>query len=289
MELIGTVLGFYLPLLAGFIYGRFFNGKSFSRGMSKITLYFFLPLLLYDSIARRHVDFSLNMYWFMLFFAIYITLISFIPSILIFKNDRNLVMVSIYINAGFLPIPLAYSLWGAEAVSLIGFFILGQIIIINFIIPLLVSSNFVDGFKRLLKFPPIYALIVGLISSSFNLLPSPSIMNVISDLGNVAPKLALLTLGADASGIEKLSWNGFKVAFIRIICSPLFTVPLLLLLKIRGLPFMVVLLESMMPPAVANIIFANEFNLDVDKIANAVITSTIIATLIIPPIFFTFT
>ena len=60
----------------------------------------------------------------------------------------------------------------------------------------------------------------------------------------------------------------------------------MILLGIRNLPFLVSMLESMMPPAVSNIIYANEFDMDTELVANAVLTSTIIATIFVPPLFF---
>ena len=286
MALIGALLGFYLPLSAGFVYGMLHKDQALSKSLSKLLLYFFIPLLLYDSLSRRHVSFSFNEYWFMSILAFYITISSLLVAYPLFKSKKGLIMVSSYTNGGFFPVPIALSLWGENAISLIGFFILGQVIISNILIPFLSSTDFKNGFKKLLLFPPIYAMLIGLFSSSFNVYPPSDILNIVSELGRVSSILALIVLGLDASKLRTVKFDDLKVALIRHIYSPVVVYLFMISLGIRNLPFLVSMLESMMPPAVSNIIYANEFDMDTELVANAVLTSTIIATIFVPPLFF---
>ncbi len=286
-KLITALLGFYIPFIIGYISRKkkFLSDESI-KSLSKLILYFFFPILLYDSIYRKSIANITSDFFYMIFSSIFVISTSMIIAFILFKNERDLVLPSAYVNAAYLPIPIAYAIWGIDALSLIAFYVLANVCIGNIAAPIILGgSSIKTGIKRLSKFPPLYAIILGLLSALVNLKFPNEIASLISDIGRIAPYLALVILGAQVVDIKGsiLNSNVRKVAVIRFAISPilmfstqfLYTPP-------NELAFKIALLESCMPPAVTNVIYANEFSKNPERISEVVFTLTLISTLLIP-------
>ncbi len=279
-----TILLFYTPLLLGFLFERYVEvSENFGRDLSRLILYVLLPALLFDSIYTKSKGGSLVELLVLTTFAALTVFFYLALSKVLFKGRLELSMTLFYANAGYLPIPIALTLWGLDAVSLVGFYIIGNSILSNILIPLLSAGDLKGGLKRLKKFPPLYAALLAL-AAAFLKLEIPSLaLEAISRIGSLAPPLALLVLGLDIAAHGGFDLDGLKVYLARQIFSPV--IPLLaLLLGVKGLPLYVLALETPMPPAVSNVILAQEYEIKPEKVARVVLTSTTLAVIITIPI-----
>ncbi len=212
-----ALLGFYTPLAISFLYGKVRKPPEVvSQELSKILLYFFLPALLFSSSYTKAVREGILTFIPLTILSATIVLTLLPISWLIFNKEVEMVMTSIYPNAGYLPIPVAISLWGGEAVAYVGFYILGSNAMSNIIIPLLSSGKKIrKGLKRLVTFPPLYAISLALLLASLHVIIPSEIISVLWNLGSVAPTLALIVLGLDASYMANLDRDGIKVYIFR--------------------------------------------------------------------------
>jgi len=279
-------LGLYIPLAIGIVYRKFSkNCYSTSRDLSRLVLYFFLPLLLFDSISRKRFEALVEDFFYMVSAATVIALISIIAALVVFRGEREMVLPSTYLNALYLPIPIAYTLWGPESLYLAGFYALVNTCLGNISAPLLlVRGGIKRGIKRLFRFPPFYAVLLGMLVSASKIQLPRALGGLIADLGRLAPYLALIVLGLQASDFRNIvDRDTRRIVIIRFVISPLSAFMLFpLWIPVHSLAFKVALIESFMPPAVSNVILANELMEKPERIANVVFKATLLSTLIIP-------
>ena len=285
-RLLSALLQFYAPLLAALAYGKMRGAvRETVDDLSKITLNCFLPVLLFASVYRRRLGTMLQEAPFIMGAALFTIAASMAVGALLFRGDRELAYVSSFANAVYLPVPLAYVLWGPDAVSLIGFYALACSTTGNTLAPIMMGrSSLVVGLRRLAKYPPIYGIAAGLIAQLIGLELPEVVVESLLGVGSIATYLALIVLGLQASVVGMLvDADVAKVMGVRFVASPTLVC---LLVGVVGSPSelatKVVLLESFMPPAVANVILANEFSSKPERVAKVVFGSTLAALAAIP-------
>ena len=283
-KLIETVMLFYTPLLLGFLFEKYVKvSESFSKDLSKLVLYVLLPALLFDSIYTKSIGGSFGELVVLTVFAVFTVLFFLLISRLLFKKSLELSMTLFYGNAGYLPIAIAYTLWGADAISLIGFYIIGNNILSNILIPVLSAGDIKRGLDRLKRFPPLYAVFLALVLALLKVEIPGLILKTVGSVGDLAPSLALLVLGLDIASYGSFDKDGLKVYLVRQVFSPI--LPLLAFsLGMRGLPLYVLVLEAPMSPAISNVILAQEYDIKPEKVSRVVLTSTTLTILTTIPV-----
>lgn len=282
LESLYALLDFYIPLIAGLLVGKALSPPREATGfLSRVVLHIFMTALLFDAVYSRSTGRGLGKLFTLTLFAATLVLI-LLPITRIAFKETELVMTSIYANAGYLPIPLAYSLWGKEAVALVGFYVLGSTTTSNIIIPILSSGKGLkEGIARLLRFTPLYSLLLALTLALLGIRIPYFLQNTISKIGSAATTLALVVLGLETARIRTIDRDGIRVFLFRQTLVPLLAYLLATyVMGLQRLYLKVVILEAPMPPAVTNVILAYEYGLDSGKVANVVITSTLLSSLI---------
>ena len=285
-KLVSALLEFYTPLLLGILYGYGSRpSDKLIKGFSRVVLYSFLPLLLFSSVYNRSPGELVESFTYMVLSASLISSTSFIASYLLTGGDLELVLLSTYLNSGYLPIPLAYVLWGEEALPLVGFYILTNVTVGNVLAPFLLAGRGVkEGVKVLSKYPPLYAIATGVVLSYLGLRIPQSLLLSISHVGAAAPYIALFILGMEASRMSLIpTMDSLKVAVTRFVVAPLVTYLVApLYIPSNNLAFRIALLESFMPPAITNVILANEYGSNPVRVAKIVLNLTLMATAYTP-------
>ena len=167
-ELLGALLRLYLPLLVALVCSKTRKVKEEAiEDLSKITLYYSLPILLFASIYKKEVGAALYEALFLVGASLFAVATSMGAGALLYGGDREFAFVSSIPNMVFLPVPLAHVLWGPEAVSLIGFYTLGASPVANALAPIMMGrGSILLGLKRVAKFPPIYAIFMRVVVRS---------------------------------------------------------------------------------------------------------------------------
>jgi len=283
-ELVGSLTRFYIPLAAGLIYGKVEGGGDLPRGLSRVILSVFLPLLLFSSIYAGNPRQAAEDFMLVTSSALFVALVSLVSSLLLTRGDRVLMLLSVYLNSGYLPLPLVYIFWGRELTSLVGFYILVNVTVGFLLAPFLLSrGTFKESIKNIAKFPPVPAILLGFIASLAGIAIPSSLLDSITQIGDVAPYLALFVVGFQASQTGRPPSSWVKVALTRFVVAPAASYALLPHYLGWNTPaFKVVLLESMMPPAVTNAVLATEFNTKPEEVASMVVALNVVATVTAP-------
>jgi len=280
-NLVSALLGLYIPLAAGIMLRRLnLTSDTASRDLSRVVLYFLFPLLVFLAVSKRKITVEILL---MPVLSMTLILICLTVSLLIFGKQHELILPASFHNAIYLPIPIAYALWGEEAVALISYYALGNILLFNLLVPLIAAGSLKKGLHNLARYPPFYALVLGIIASALSIIIPTEVEEALRGIGGATTPIAILVLGLDSAKNLVFERDSLKVMFIRFIVAPVATLILAcMVFKLRDLPLAVVILESLMPPAVSNVIISGEFGLDSEKMARIVVVTTLFASIASP-------
>ena len=141
---------------------------------------------------------------------------------------------------------------------------------------------------NLLKFPPFLALFIGMFiyiifgPESINRIPGFDIFKTISLYGS------LLLIGVSFQDFSQLHPRNIlsaeigKVSSTRFLVAPLIVISFLIPLATSSGMAITLMIQSMAPPAISNVLYAQYFNLDESKISLVVTFVTLLALIVLP-------
>jgi predicted permease len=197
------------------------------------------------------------------------------------SGRRGLLLPAIFWNAGNLTLPLArlaYGDAGLEAAAVV--FV--TVAILNSTLGLWIAKG-ENGLSEIVRMPLVYGSVGGLtLAISGQTLPR-LIMEPIEMLGAMAIPLLLINLGIH---LRNLALRDVRhtvvVVAIRILGGATFAVLFITLLGVSGVERKVLLLASIMPAAIINVIIAQRYSTDPSLVASAVTLGTLISLVTIP-------
>nr|CAA6822075.1 MAG: Transporter [uncultured Thiotrichaceae bacterium] len=280
-----TVLGIIFPVFAcagiGLVYGRFFRPDM--SVANKLNMDVFVPLLIFWAILDKPFDFS--GYTGLAIGGAFIILGSgllLLPVVVLFKiNIKTFLPPAMFNNSGNMGIPLILYAFGEDML---------QAAILLFIIEMLL--HFTLGIYmldhkthpwRLLRMPMIIATLTGLGFSAGGIsLPIP-LLETVKLLGQIAIPLLLFSLGVRLLDVDFKDW---KLGTLGAILGP--TAGMICALII--LPFIdldktqtsVLLLFAVLPPAVLNVLVAEQYQQEPQRVASIVLIGNLASLIIIP-------
>jgi predicted permease len=280
------LLDIYLPLFSGLLFSYFYKPKENEVGLfAKIVLYVFLtPLLFTSTYSRLSGKHDLSVVNLSLLSSI-LVLVTFAIGNKLFKR-KELILTSMFANAGYIPLGIAQNLWGNTGVASVGFYILGNNITSNILSPIYLANDRKESpLERLLKYPLTYAILLAVLFASLRLQIPEIVLEPISTLGNVASTVALVQLGVEVgSHLDFSLLDGIKTYFLRLVVAISITWLLIWLGLIGGIDSKVAIIESVMPSAVSCVVIARELGLDPKTTSGIVFVSTLISTFVFLPI-----
>jgi predicted permease len=280
------LLDIYLPLFSGLLFSYFYKPKENEVGLfAKIVLYVFLtPLLFTSTYSRLSGKHDLSVVNLSLLSSI-LVLVTFAIGRKLFKR-KELILTSMYANAGYIPLGIAQNLWGNTGVASVGFYILGNNITSNILSPIYLANDRKESpLERLLKYPLTYAILLAVLFASLRLQIPEIVLEPISTLGNVASTVALVQLGVEVgSHLDFSLLDGIKTYFLRLVVAISITWLFIWLGLVGGIDSKVAIIESVMPSAVSCVVIARELGLDPKTTSGIVFVSTLISTFVFLPI-----
>lgn len=294
----GIIKIFIIGGIAGLLVWRKVILQSVIDGLSKITVYVFLPCLTFSTIISGFNP-QQERYWWIIPVAVIIVIIAgmgiislmFIPD---FKRHRNILPLSCMQNAAYLVLPIGEFIYPDQFEQ----FAVYCFLIVLGLNPVLwtVGLYFVTGRKkkdfewRQLLTPPFIVNIISILfvlSSVHKYIPA-LLTGSIDMLGKATVPSATFILGATlASTIKSLPgfWETFRIIFVKFIILPLMVVAILLALhvhKINPLLADVMIIQSAAAPATALILQVRTYGGDLKKIGGIIFISYIITLFAIP-------
>jgi len=138
------------------------------------------------------------------------------------------------------------------------------------------SGNWSPRF--LIKTPVIYAVFLALSINFFSIELPKTLTNTTSVLAGITIPLLLFTMGISLNKISyKLDYKIIILIILRIFMAFTMAYLIIYLLNIDGIAKNIILLQAFLPAPIFTYLFASQYNVQPDKVANYLMTSTIIS------------
>ena len=266
-----------LIVFLGLIWNKLGNQVDQSE-ITNIITWVGAPCLIFNTLIK--LESSIFIVQDIIIAAILMILIMFACSYIILKifnyPIRPLINPMVFSNSGNLGMTISLFAFGVLGLELaVIYFMITSIL--HFTIGLSIWSG-KWSFKFLLKTPVLYAVLAGLIIN-FNDIELPkTITNTTSILSGITIPLLLFTMGISINNISyKIEPKIIMLIIIRIIIATSLAYILTIILDIKGIARNVILLQGVLPAPVFAYLFALQFNINPEKVANYLMTSTFIS------------
>jgi len=281
LRILSIVLPVFLIALLGFLYGRY--KRPDMSVVNQINMDVFVPALVFYALSRK--DFAFGEYSLAAVAAVFVVLGSGLlayPAARVMRLDwRTFVPPMMFINAGNLGLPLMVLAFGDAALSIAVIFL-----VVENMLHFTLGRYFLDHsarFWEVLKSPVVLATIAGL-AFSFSGQTLPQALSLpIEMVGNISIPLLLFSLGVRLIDID---WREWRIGVVSAVVCPATGIAIALaaaaLLGLPDLQTRQLILFSVLPPAVLNFLFAEQFRQEPEKVASIVMIGNLAAVVTIP-------
>jgi predicted permease len=268
--------------------------KISPRPLSQVIFYIFSPVLVFNLIESSQLNYQeiLRTLAFTILLIGSVGVIAWLVGKILHFDRKILAAVLItcmFMNAGNYGLPLTDFAFGKVALAFASVFFVVNSVFTNTLGIVIASSGSMSvwkAFKGLVKFPAIYALILGILFLQLKWQLPSGIDRTVTLLSSAAIPSMLVLLGMQLVSIHL---DGRLAPLIltsglRLLVAPLLAIGLTYLFGLSGAPYQAVVLESAMPVAVTNTILATEFDAEPTFVTAAVLITTLLSPLTLTPL-----
>jgi hypothetical protein len=198
---------------------------------------------------------------------------------------RGLLLPAVFWNAGNLTLPLARLAFGPPGLEAAAV-VFVTVAILNSTVGLWIAKG-ENGLAEVIRMPLVYGSVGGLaLALSGQQLPR-FVMEPIEMVGDMAIPLMLITLGMHlrSLAVQDLR-HTVVVVVIRVVGGAVCAVSFVTLFDVYGVERQILLLASIMPAAVINVMMAQRYSADPSLVASAVALGTVVSLVTIPVVLY---
>ncbi|MEZ5537297.1 MAG: AEC family transporter [Thiolinea sp.] len=281
LKVFGIIFPVFACAGAGLLYGRFHRLDM--SVVNKLNMDVFVPILIFWALLVKPFDFA--SYTGLAIAGTVVILGSgliLLPLAMALKtNLKTFLPPMMFNNSGNMGIPLILFAFGEDML---------QAAVILFIVEMLL--HFTIGIYMLdhrthpmglLRMPMIIATILGLAGSAVSLtLPAP-VMETLKLLGQIAIPLLLFALGVRLLDVNFRDWKlGTLGAFLGPAAGLISALCILYFIPLDKTQSAVLIVFSVLPPAVLNVLLSEKYNQEPERVASVVLLGNLASLLIIP-------
>lgn len=275
-NVISIIAPIFLIALFGYVYAAFERPNM--QVINRMILQLLVPALVFSVMSAK--EFEMAIYSHLALGALGVILLSGLAAYILARlmgfKWTTLVPPMMFSNWGNIGIPLIVFTFGQEALNAaVILFIVGNTVHFTLGITIM-SGRF--RLKNFLTTPVIIAFILGLFVNNLELSVPDFVIRPIDMMGQAAIPLMLVSLGVR---LQSVRWNDLSIAFVAAIFGPLVGLlaafGLANLIELNELQTKQLLLFGALPPAVMNYMFAEQYDLEPEKVASIVLLSNLLS------------
>ncbi len=203
------------------------------------------------------------------------------------KTKWTLVSTSTLFNSGFLGYPVVLGVFGAGGMIRAVFYDIGSTILflcLGVLFILLFGGKYTSIVRRILLFPPLWGIILGILANIIHLDLGFIPLNVLKYLSGAAIPIIMISLGLslEVGGLKNYFGAASFVSLIRLVISPIIAILMVFILGLNGLEGTVTVIEAGMPSAMLSLVLAASYDLDVKAAAACIFLSTVLSMISLP-------
>lgn len=298
MDILGKLLSNVLPLygfiIAGYFANRFFGLKS--KVVSKILLYFLIPLVIFDNLVKA----ELTQLLIAAAIVFVLGLLMNIPAWLTHKfvvKDLNKYLLSCsysYFNIGWFGIPVVLALFGEEKMPLIISAYMGNVFYGDTIGYYLMSRSkdlpVTESIKNVLKIPAVYASIAAIVANALGFEMPESLSPVMKGFSWTLSALGMVIIGIGLTQVKfkEVDYKKFsKLLGIRyvaagVVMGLLVAAEAIIIGQLEADEQKLLLLIPAFPIAANLVVFASYLDTESENASLLVSLSSIISLILVP-------
>ncbi|HPX28952.1 MAG TPA: AEC family transporter [Sphaerochaeta sp.] len=278
------MLPILVMILAGYMMGRLTPIDS--KTLATVAADFFMPALLFISMATTDLDGSLvsSLIGASIFIMAMLLIVAFIWAKLAKQEPSKTVPSLVFMNSGFLAIPLMKLYGGNLGMNMSVIFDFTQSFTMFTVGVFIITGGLkASSIKSAFASPIIWATVSGLLIRTLSIPIPETIRNIFFYAGDSAPALATFALGVSLKDFKPT----FKVElisalFIRFVGGFLIGLLAANLFNLQGMAKVVVTVTAALPSAVFTSILPIRHNKDAHFATTMVLLSTLLGTVTIP-------
>ena len=289
-----TILSIIIMIGIGYFLKRidFLSEKDIDP-FNKIVMYILMPCMIFHAIYSADLSLisKLGILPFIILSSSFFTgIISFLLLKAFKLDDKTLwsVLVTVMIaNTAFMGYPVTLGILGPDGflraifcdmATLCTFLILSFLLILKF------GGTAKTAVKKIVFFPPLWAVVLGLGFNFLNIPVGLVIDNTVNYLGQGAIPLIMIALGLSID-FSALSRSKSMIAFtsvMKLFLFPLLAFFIALTLGLTGMEFKVSIIEAAMPSGMMSLLLAITYGLDYELTSDCILINTVISLITLP-------
>jgi predicted permease len=269
-SIIFSILSIYVFIVMGYLAKRSFKDQIDDKTITLINVYFLQVFLTFWGLLIRPIDISL-LYAPSIYFVIVliIVIISAFTAKLLFENKKEYSIATVAAvigNTGNLGIPINIAIFGEESIPYTTVVNLVNVFVVYTIGVYYYSRGTYDvktSLKNIIKLPILWAAIVAILLSAYQVQIHSSIMNMLMMGAYASMTMQLFLFGIYLYGtkIKEVSKRLLLwVMTLKFIVLPLTAFSVLVFVDLEPMVKGIVFIELMMPLAVANVNIASLYD-----------------------------
>ena len=289
-----TILSIVLMIGVGYVLKRIdFLSEKDIGSLNNIVVYVLMPCMIFY--ALYSADMSLLPVLGILPFVIFIAsvgsgVISYIVLKRLHYDDKKLwsVLVTVMIaNTAFMGYPVNLGVFGNSGFLRAIFCDLAttcMFLILSFVLMLKFGGTVKTALKKILLFPPLWAVVLGISFNLLNIPIGPVLDKTIGYLGDGAIPLIMISLGLSINldGLTRSKSMVIFTSIIKLAVFPLIAFVVVSLLGLADLQHDIGIIEAAMPSGMLSLVLAITYKLDYELTSDCILINTVISLITLP-------
>ena len=260
---------------------------------NKIVMYILMPCMIFHAIYAADLNSISNM-GILPLIILGSSLATGAVSFIILKqfklDDKTLwsVLVTVMIaNTAFMGYPVNLGIYGQDGFLRAIFCdiaTLSTFLLLSFVLILKFGGTVKTAVKKIAFFPPLWAVILGLILNFINVPIGPVLDNTVNYLGQGAIPLIMVTLGLsiDFSALKRSRAMIAFTSIMKLAFFPFIAFLLATYLGLVNLEHTVSIIEAAMPSGMMSLLLAITYKLDYEMTSDCILINTVISLITLP-------
>jgi hypothetical protein len=289
-----TILSIIIMIGLGYFLKRIdFLGEKDIDSFNKIVMYILLPCMIFHALFSADLS-LLSKLGVLPFVILGSSFGTGILSYFILKrfnlDDVTLwsVLVTVMIaNTGFMGYPVTLGIFGQEGFLRAIFCDIATsciFLILSFVLIMKFGGTAKTAVKKIAFFPPLWAVILGLLFNLFNIPIGPVIDNTVNYLGQGAIPIIMISLGLsiDFSAIKRSKYMIVFTSIMKLAFFPLLAFIIASQLGLVDLQYKISIVEAAMPSGMMSLLLAITYKLDYELTSDCILINTVISLITLP-------
>ena len=289
-----TILSIIIMIGLGYFLKRIdFLGEKDIDPFNKIVMYLLMPCMIFHAIFSADLALlsKLGILPFVILASSLITgIVSFVVLKRLILDDITLwsVLVTVMIaNTAFMGYPVTLGIFGydgflraifCDMATLCTFLALSFVLIMKF------GGTAKTAVKKIVYFPPLWAVILGLTFNYFNIPIGPVLDNTVNYLGQGAIPLIMISLGLsiDFSALKRSKSMIIFTSIMKLAFFPFIAFFIASVIGLVDLQFKISVVEAAMPSGMISLLLAITYKLDYELTSDCILINTVISLITLP-------